>query len=193
MSRSAPVLDFAILLVRFPSLRPRPRRGQKGSCTMFHTRSMKLRLLVVPLPALLPFLLGGCPPNLTPGGGATPPGTNPSPTTLLNEQVASNPAPAIGPLDNPCAGAAAGFGRTFNAVSGRVVTVTVTGPVTASRPQIRIADILGNQVANTGPTPSTQSTTTTFTPSGNNLYILQVNECAAVAPGGVYTVLITQA
>ncbi len=92
------------------------------------------------------------------------------------------------------AGGDHGFATTFNAVANKLVTITVTGPVTNSRPQIEVRDILGSSVANTGPTPTTQTNTTTFTPTGNQLFILAVNECAGgIAVGSIYTVSVTQA
>jgi hypothetical protein len=113
-------------------------------------------------------------------------------TTVLDSQIASVPGGAIPPTATPCAAPTAGFATTFNLVADKAVTVTVTGPTTNSRPQIRVADILGNQVANTGATPTSQANSATFTPLSANLFVLQVNECDGVAPGNVYHVVVTQ-
>ncbi len=139
---------------------------------------ISLAVLCVPI-----CLAGTCPTTVT------PPVT--TPTTLLSEMVASTAGAPV--TSTPCAGAATGFSRTFNATAGKLVTIVVTGPTGTSRPQIQVRDILGNQVANTGATPTTQANTTTFTPIATNLFILSVNECAAIAAGSVYTVLVTQA
>ncbi len=141
--------------------------------------------------AFVPVLMGGCP--------TTPMTTLPAPpasdTTLFNGSLATTAGSAI-PAALACpppAGGARGFVQSFNAVAAKLVTVTVTGPTANSRPQIRVTDILGNQVANTGTTPTTQTNTTTFTPATSNLFILAVNECANVTIGSVYSVQITQA
>lgn len=136
----------------------------------------------------VPVLMGGtCPMDMT-----TPP---PGATTLLSEMVASSTPAPIAAANGGCVSPTnTGFTRAFNAVAGKLVTITVTGPASSSRPQIRATDLLGNQVANTGATPTSQTNTTTFTPTADQLYVLTVNECAAgFAAGSVYTVLVTQA
>jgi hypothetical protein len=87
-----------------------------------------------------------------------------------------------------------GFIRSFNAVANKLVTVQVTGPASSSRPQVQVVDIVGNQVAISTDSPTTQAATATFTPGASNLFVLRVNECAGgIAIGSVYTVLVTQA
>jgi hypothetical protein len=145
---------------------------------------ISLAILCVPI-----CMAGTCP------GTTPPPPPPPGNTVLFNGSLATSAGSAI-PVALACpppAGGARGFIQSFNAVAAKLVTITVTGPTATSRPQIRVVDILGNQVANTGPTPTTQTNTTTFTPATSNLFILQVNECANVAIGSVYTVQISQA
>lgn len=142
-----------------------------------------LAVLCVPL-----CLAGTCP--QTPPPPPPPPGN----TVLLSEMVASGAGVFVGA--DKCAtpaGGDRGFVRTFNALAGKLVSVTVTGPVTNSRPQIRVVDLLATQVANTGNTPTTQTNTTTFTPSASQLFILQVQECANITVGSVYSVQVSQA
>jgi hypothetical protein len=67
----------------------------------------------------------------------------------------------------------------------------VTGPLSTSRPRILVTDLFGTVFADSGPSPTAQTTTTTFTPSGNQLIELIIEDCA---PSGIgdYTVLVTQ-
>lgn len=139
--------------------------------------------------ALVPIVMGGCPPTMP-----TPPAPPPGETTLLTKTDASSLGTFI--TMSKCAapvGGDRGFIESFNAVAGKLVTIKVTGPVSNSRPQVQVVDIVGTQVANSGPTPTTQTNTTTFTPAASNLFILRVQECANVAVGSAYTVLVTQA
>jgi len=117
------------------------------------------------------------------------------PVTLYSGTVASEGQAPIQQFG--CTGAQDGFYAQFNTqAAGKLVTATVTGPSTNSRPQIQILAIVTlkdlEEVANTGPTPTAQSATATFTPASAGMYLLAVNECTAGITGD-YTVLVTQA
>jgi hypothetical protein len=119
----------------------------------------------------------GCCPD-----GTFPPCTNDGPTqTILVDETLSTAAanfewPILRPF-NPTA-------------AGRVVTATVTGDITASRPRVQIFDPVNVLVANS-PVPGTSnSVTVSFTSTNNGLHLLNVSETGTVA--NVYTVLVTE-
>ncbi|HKQ47966.1 MAG TPA: hypothetical protein VJZ71_07855 [Phycisphaerae bacterium] len=129
---------------------------------------------------------------------ATCPGTTPTPpgnTILLDEAIATSAGTAI-PADVACPppeGGARGLATVFNAVEGKLVTITVEGPTANSRPQIRVQHILNFELANSGTTPTTQINTITFTPLASTIFGLTVNECANVTIGSFYAVQVSQA
>ena len=139
------------------------------------------------------FLGGGCPAtdgngngNGSDGGGDTA-----QPATLYTGTIASQGVPLITQFACPNAdnGSMLYFSTT---AAGKLVTATVTGPSSMSRPQIQVLDMFMAELANTGPTPTAQGATATFTPTSAGQHMLLVNECTAGITGN-YTVLITQA
>ncbi len=134
-------------------------------------RGLGLLLLVSSTPIWLGATCTGIVPDPTP----TPPQPT-QPTTLVNETQSSP------------------YGVTFIPDMGRVVTVSVTGSLTASRPQIAVGTITGSiiitkTVANGQVTSNT--TNGTFTPTSSTVYILQGQDNAAA--GGDFSISVTQA
>jgi hypothetical protein len=151
-------------------------------------RKVFARILLVLM--CVPVCLAGTCPGTTP-----PPPPPPGNTVIFNGNLATSAGNAFDPAlaCPPPAGGARGFVQTFNAAAGKLVTISVTGPTANSRPQIRVIENPNTQVANTGPSPTSQTNTTTFTPTAANIFAVQVQECAAVAIGSVYSVQISQA
>jgi len=120
-----------------------------------------------------------------------PPPPPPGDTILFNTTVAAT-AGACG-LAPACAASTAVFFDTFSPVAtGKLVTATVTGATTPSRPRIQIQTLLGAIVADSGATPTTNTTTTSFTPTTTGLHFIRVCNCGG-APAPTYTILISQA
>lgn len=99
-----------------------------------------------------------------------------APTTLVNETQSSP------------------YVVTFTPVVGQVVTVSVTGSLTASRPEFVITpfgapSVLTRTVANG--TVNSNSTTGTFTPTAATLHVLTGAD--AVAAGGDFSINVVQA
>ena len=145
-----------------------------------------LALLCVPL-----CLAGTCP-------GTTPPPPPPPPPpgdTILTSTTVAPSGGACGIGVGACAAATGIFVDTFNPVAtGKLITATVTGSTTNSRPQIKITTILGVQVAISTDSPSTHTATVTFTPSTTGLHVITACNCpAAGPPAPTYTVQISQA
>lgn len=117
-------------------------------------------------------------------------------TDLINGTFTSNNGTAIIITQSPCYVAPAlahnFLQQTFNAVAGKLVTLTVTGPTATSRPRILVTDLFANVVANSGGTPTAQSVSTTFTPVGSQLFIMTMEDCEPSAAGN-YQVHVTQA
>ena len=138
----------------------------------------------------------GCSGTFTANGTCSPNPCGGTQTTLLSGTFTSQNSTTIQITQNPCYTAPAPahnfLTQTFNAVTGKLVTCSGTGPTTASRPRIRVTDLFGSIVADSGGSPTTQTTTTTFTPTGTQLYILTMEDCFPSAAAN-YTVLVTQA
>ena len=138
----------------------------------------------------------GCSGIFTANGTCSPnPCPPPVPTTLLSETVTGSNAVGVLITNSPCIDPAVAHNRliqSFNTVANKLVTCSVTGPLSTSRPRIQITDLFDTVVADSGPTPSSQTTTTTFTPSGAQLFKMRVEDCAASGIGD-YTLLVTQA
>ena len=146
---------------------------------------ISLALLCVPV-----CLAGTCPSTMPPPPPPPPPGD----TILLSTTVApTGGACGIGP--GACVAATQIFVDTFNpAAAGKLVTATVTGSTTNSRPQLSIRTIVGVQVAISTDTPTTNSATATFTPSSTGLHVITACNCpAAGPPAPTYTVTVSQA
>lgn len=168
---------------------------------MMKQRTLKTLAFFALAAVCTPMLLGGCPAPVTcpPGqtlvnGVCTPPAGN---TTLLSKTVTSNNGTGIVIAQNACYTAPApahnNSTQTFNAVAGKVVTCTVTGPVDTSRPRIQVTEIISAAVVAASTTPPTSKTATaTFTPSGNQLFIITMEDCTPSAAAD-YTFLVTQA
>lgn len=125
------------------------------------------RIMALLLVSSTPVWLGGT----CPGGVVVP-----VPTTLVNETQTSP------------------YFVTFTPVVGQVVTVSVTGSLTASRPEFTVAPfgsppVLTRTVANG--TVNSSSTTGTFTPTSATLHILSGAD--AVAAGGAFSISVVQA
>ena len=131
---------------------------------------------------------GTCSPN--PCGAVTQ-------TTLINGTFTSSTTTGVVISQSPCYTAPAPahnfLQQTFNATAGKLVTLSVTGPTATSRPRILVTDLFNSVVANSGGSPTTQTTTTTFTPTGTQLFIMLMEDCAPSAAAANYTVLVTQA
>lgn len=131
-------------------------------------RSSSIRLWQVVLTAfLMPWVIAA---SCVPGSG-----------TLLDQQLTANFAPAAG--DTGICPAVQVAQTNFLADALKTVTITVTGPTSNSRPEIRVLDNQGNVVANSGVTPTTQTTVTTFSPSARLTFTLQAFECAGAIAG----------
>ena len=142
---------------------------------MFTPKRIKTLAGITIIAMGVPVLLGaGCPAAQT--------------TLLSSTNSASSPPPLI---NNSCVFPSAGFQTGFTAGSGRLVTATVTGPTSDSRPQIIIQDSNSNEVANSGAIPTDNGAQTSFTPSSSQTFTLTVIECSAGISGS-YTVLVTQ-
>lgn len=139
-------------------------------------RGLALLLLVSITPIWLGATCTGTDPDPTP----TPPQPT-QPTTLVNETQSSP------------------YGVTFIPDMGRVVTVSVTGSLTASRPEIGVgilgmaapgvSTLINKTVANGQVTGNI--TTGTFTPTSSTVHILQGQDDAAA--GGDFSISVTQA
>ncbi len=113
-------------------------------------RSSNLRIWHLVLAALLmPWAMAA---SCVPGSG-----------TLLDQQLTADFVPAAGDTGF-CPSAGSVVQTTFLADALKTVTITVTGPTSLSRPEIRVIDAQ-SVVANSGVTPTTQTTVTTFAPS----------------------------
>jgi hypothetical protein len=134
-----------------------------------------------------------CTGTFTANGTCSP---NPCSETLLDGTFTAENDTDIVIIQNPCYTAPAPdhnkLIQTFNATAGKLVTCSVTGPTTTSRPRIEAIDFFDSAVADTGAAPTSQATTTTFTPAGNQLFGIRIEDCA---PSGVgnYAILVTQA
>lgn len=124
-------------------------------------------ILALLLVSSMPVWLGGT----CPGGVVVP-----VPTTLVNETQTSP------------------YFVTFTPIVGQVVTVSVTGSLTASRPEFVITPfgappVLTRSVGNG--TVNSNSTTGTFTPTAATLHVLTGAD--AVAAGGEFSINVVQA
>jgi hypothetical protein len=107
------------------------------------------------------------------GGDVTPGGTGtPAVTTLVNQTFA----------------APTNFTFTPSAV-GRLITTTITGNVTGSRPAVQVLDNNGNVVANEF-FPTTNATTVTFTTSAAAPHTVFFFEFGV--PSTTYTATVTE-
>ena len=116
-----------------------------------------------------------------------PPGS----TTLLERTIASLGGGCT--ITTQCGGAA-GILESLNVfaptATGKVITATVQGSLTNSRPQFEIRDG-GTVFANSGVTPTTNTATASFTSISNEALDLHICECNTESPE--YDILITQA
>ena len=144
---------------------------------------VSLALLCVPI-----CLAGTCPGTVPP-----PPPPPPGDTILLSTTVSPAGGCGIGP--GQCIGATGIFVDTFNpAATGKLVTATVTGSTTNSRPQLKITTITGVQVAISTDTPTSNTATATFTPTSTGLHIIAACNCPAAGPAApTYTIQVSQA
>jgi len=132
----------------------------------------------------------------TSGGVCTPNPCSviPTVTTLLDQEIASTAGGGFGVVI--CPAVTGGFFVEFTPTNGKTVTVTVTGPTTASHPQIDVVTglfTIPSEVANSGVSPTTQTTTVTFIATATASHFAAVNECAIVfTPGLVYHIVVTQ-
>jgi hypothetical protein len=115
--------------------------------------------------------------------------------TLFSDSLPANGGAQI--TSFACPSAVQGLFVLFNVpVASKSVTATVTGPVVNSRPQIQILygfmGMTPEEVANSGPTPTSTSVSVTFVPTAASTYYLLVDECTQGITGD-YTILVTQA
>ncbi len=134
---------------------------------------------------------GTCPDGSSPVNGSCQDSNVPTSTTILS-QVQTLDKQAI-PGGSNCATASMQKELSFSATIGKQVTVTVTGPTTASRPQIVLSDMADNILGNSGQNPTSNVTVTTFTPAATAEVDLVAIECSTTAVAGNYTFLVEQA
>lgn len=139
----------------------------------------------------------GCAGTFTVNGDCSPnPCTPAAPTTLLSGTFTASGSTMILITDSPCYVAPVPAHnkllQNFNAVANKLVTCSATGPLSSSRPRIQITDLFDTVVADSGQSPTAQTTVTTFTPVGNQLFKILVEDCSASGIGD-YTLLVTQA
>ena len=137
---------------------------------MLSTKRLKSTLVLLLLVSITPIWLGvTCP------GTTTPPVVTP-PTTLVNETQASP------------------YFVTFTPDVGRVVSVSVTGSLTASRPEVNVTPLGGSAVVDktvgNGQVTS-NNTPGTFTPTSSTVHVLMGADAAAV--GGDFSINVIQA
>ena len=139
----------------------------------------------------------GCTGTFTANGTCSPNPCSGTQTTLLSGTFTSQNSTNITITQNACYTAPApahnSLLQTFNAQAGKLVTCSVTGPTTTSRPRILVTDLFGSVVADSGGSPTSQTTTTTFTPTGTQLFELFMEDCAPSATAADYTLLVVQA
>lgn len=135
------------------------------------------------------FCLAGTCPQTTP----TPPAPPAGDTILLSTTV--SPAGGCGIAPGACVAATGIFVDTFSPVAtGKLITATVTGATTNSRPQVQIRTIVGVQVAISTDSPTTNTATVTFTPTSTGLHIIAACNCPGAGPAApTYAIQVSQA